>query len=121
MQDGTAEARRSGVRDLEYLCTPQDPRVIRRNYQGEIDLFAVYCPETSGVYLVPIDHVQTQSSARLRVDPSRNNQYRYVRYAAQYEIGRVSAAAAERGVRVGGSESPARSPPPERLATEPRL
>jgi len=45
-----------------------------RDYLGQIDFFAVYCPETSG---------------SLRVDPTRNNQRKYIRFAADYEIGRV--------------------------------
>jgi hypothetical protein len=33
----------------------QNPQVIKRSYEGEIDLFGVYCPETEDVYLVPIE------------------------------------------------------------------
>ena len=85
----------------------RSPRVIRRTYEGEVDLFAVYCPETAGVYLIPIGDVPTRSFARLRVEPSRNNQYRHVRLAAQYEIGRVDFATAEPGARAGASGSSA--------------
>jgi hypothetical protein len=84
----------------------RNPRVIRRTYTGEIDLFAVYCLETSGVYLVPIQDVPTKSYACLRVNPSLNNQYRYVRFAQQYEIGNVSLTAGP-GARAGGSGSSA--------------
>ena len=56
----------------------------------QIDFFAVFCPETDGVYLVPIEDVPTRSFARLRVEPSRNGQERFVRHAAPYEVGRVS-------------------------------
>ena len=61
----------------------------RRTYEGEIDYFAVYCPETAGVYLVPITDVPTRATARLRVVPARNGQERRVRQADQYEIARV--------------------------------
>jgi hypothetical protein len=62
----------------------------RRTYHGEIDLFAVYCPETTGVYLVPISHLPVTNQATLRVDPCRNNQRDRVRFAADYEVGRVA-------------------------------
>ena len=63
--------------------------VTRRTYAGEIELFAVYCPETAGVYLVPINDVPMRSIARLRVAPARNGQKRRIRYAADYEIANV--------------------------------
>ena len=61
-----------------------------RSYHGEIDLFAVYCRETSGVYLVPISHLPVIRRASLRVDPPKNNQLDRIRFAADYEIGRVA-------------------------------
>jgi hypothetical protein len=72
----------------------RNPATARRSYKNQIDYFAVYSPETEGVYLVPLDHVQTESNAALRIDPPRNNQRRRVRYAADYQIGHVSAAKA---------------------------
>ena len=30
------------------------PKIAKRDYAGEVEYFAIYCPETSGVYLVPI-------------------------------------------------------------------
>jgi PD-(D/E)XK endonuclease len=64
----------------------------RRDYHGQIDYFAVYCPETGWVYLIPIDAVPNKSGGSLRVEPPRNNQRRYVRWAADFELGRVSLA-----------------------------
>src|SRR5687768_8734678 len=32
-----------------------NPKMTRRSYVGEIDYFGVHCPETGGVYLVPIE------------------------------------------------------------------
>jgi len=64
--------------------------VKHRTYHGEIDLFAVYCPETNGVYLVPITHLPVKRQGYLRVDAPKNNQFERVRFAAKYEIGRVS-------------------------------
>lgn len=63
---------------------------VRRDYRGQIDSFAVYCPETRGVYLVPIADPTARVLGTLRVEPSRNNQTKGVRYASDYEIARVS-------------------------------
>jgi PD-(D/E)XK endonuclease len=68
----------------------RNPLTCNRGYDGQIDYFAVYCPETAGVYLVPIEDVPLKRVAALRVEPSRNNQYQRVRQAADYEIGRVT-------------------------------
>jgi PD-(D/E)XK endonuclease len=67
----------------------RNPATARRTYNGEIDFFAVYCPETAGVYLVPITDVPTRSIARLRVVPTRNGQEKRIRHAADYEIASI--------------------------------
>jgi len=66
-----------------------NPKVRRRVYHGEIDDFAVYCPELGAVYLVPIDDIDAKSGGTLRVDPPRNNQKKGVRFAAPYEVARI--------------------------------
>ncbi|MGH9203436.1 MAG: group I intron-associated PD-(D/E)XK endonuclease, partial [Vicinamibacterales bacterium] len=60
-------------------------KVVRRDYLGQIDYWGVHCPETCGVYLVPIADAPVRKQAALRVDPSRNNQRRFVRLAADYQ------------------------------------
>lgn len=55
------------------------------DYRGDADLFGVYCPETRGVYLVPVDEVGKRS-CRLRVAPTRNNQRQNVRWARDHEL-----------------------------------
>ena len=50
----------------------------KRDYRGQIDYFAVYCPETRGVYLMPVDHVGI-ASANLRLLPTANKQEKNVR------------------------------------------
>ena len=70
-------------------------RFTYRDYAGEIDAFAVFCPQTDTVYLVPIDSVPPKRGAALRVDAPRNNQRRGIRFARDYEIGRVSAVVAQ--------------------------
>jgi hypothetical protein len=72
------------------------PRNTTRDYQGEVDFFAVYCPETCGVYLIPIDQVPLKRQGALRVDPARNGQRRRIRLAADFEIGRIRLEAASR-------------------------
>jgi hypothetical protein len=50
---------------------------------------AVYCPDTSGVYLVPIDDLAVERQGALRVEAPRNNQKRFIRFASDYEVARV--------------------------------
>jgi hypothetical protein len=66
-----------------------NPRVVRRDYQGEVDYFAVYCPETARAYLIPMEDLPIRVRGNLRVDPPKNKQRRFIRFADQYEIGRV--------------------------------
>jgi PD-(D/E)XK nuclease superfamily protein len=86
----------------------RSPSAVTRDYQGEIDYFAVYCRENQHVYLVPIEHLPLTHKAILRVDPPRNKQVRRIRPAADYDLGRV-AVDATRVLRetAGGSRSSA--------------
>jgi hypothetical protein len=68
----------------------RNPQSYRRDYQGEVDAFAVYCPETELVYLIPIGDLPGRTRAYLRVDPPLNNQAIGVRYAANYVIARIA-------------------------------
>jgi hypothetical protein len=63
-----------------------NPRMVRRDYLDQVDFFAVYCPDTGGVYLIPADDLRIRRQGALRVTPARNNQSRGVRLAAKYEI-----------------------------------
>jgi hypothetical protein len=60
----------------------------RRNYQGEIDYFGVYCPEAGAVCFVPIADVATTWMAHLRLESARNVHKRGIRPAKDYEVGR---------------------------------
>jgi hypothetical protein len=83
-----------------------NPKVIKRDYLGEIDHFGVYCVETQDVYLVPIESAQVRRECSLRVDPSRNGQKLGIRQAADYLIARVSIEViAEPGGRPGAAGS----------------
>ena len=66
-----------------------NPKITRRSYQGEIDEFAVYCPELGRVYLIPIEDVDATAQASLRLTLPRNNQAKKIRLAGAYEIARI--------------------------------
>lgn len=57
----------------------------RKDYQGQIDYFAVYCPAIRKIYLVPVSNVG-KTNAMLRLLPTKNNQEKNVRWAKDYEI-----------------------------------
>jgi hypothetical protein len=67
-----------------------NPKMVTRDYLGQIDYFAIYCPETGGVYLVPVEDARVRRKGALRVAAARNGQKRRIRTAAMYEIGQVS-------------------------------
>jgi hypothetical protein len=71
-----------------------NPAFRAHDYQGQIDYFAVPCSETAGVYLIPIADIPFRCEARLRVTATRNGQQHGIRYASEYEIGRVAVLAA---------------------------
>jgi hypothetical protein len=76
-----------------------NPRVVRRDYQGQIDYFAVFCPDNRRAYLIPIAELPLRKQARMRVDPPRNNQRLGIRFAADFEIGELSAELGEASSR----------------------
>ncbi len=57
----------------------------RKSYHGQIDYFAVYCPDTRCVYLIPVDHIPN-TEGRLRLLPTRNGQEKNIRWAKDYEL-----------------------------------
>jgi len=44
-----------------------------------------YAPAIKKTYLVPVDHVAT-IEGRLKLEPTKNNQSKYVRWAKDYEL-----------------------------------
>src|SRR4051812_23077131 len=76
LRDGCVKFRTSS----SYAHHP-NPKIRSRNYQGEIDDFAVYCPQLGSVYLIPIEDVMTGYHASLRVEPTRNGQLKNIRLA----------------------------------------
>ncbi|MDQ2968514.1 MAG: group I intron-associated PD-(D/E)XK endonuclease [Actinomycetota bacterium] len=68
IDDGTRLARvqcktgrlRNGVVQFKTCSSyahHSSPAAVARDYLGQIEYFAVYCPETSGIYLIPIEEV----------------------------------------------------------------
>jgi PD-(D/E)XK endonuclease len=57
-----------------------------RGYAGVADLFGIYFPPSDQVFLTPIEAVAA-SEGRLRLTPTRNNQRKRIRLAADFEIG----------------------------------
>jgi PD-(D/E)XK nuclease superfamily protein len=57
-------------------------------YAGQIDAFAVYCPELCMAYLVPIEALPSPFFGYLRVQPPLNGQTRCIRWARDFELGR---------------------------------
>ena len=92
------------------------PKQARRSYHGQVDFFAVYCPDNGEVYFVPIEDLQTHSSAMLRLEPTRNGQRRGVRYAAPYRLGHVTT----EPVSVGEATKPVRGLEPPTHALQMR-
>lgn len=59
--------------------------VHRRSYAGEVDAFAVWCPQNQRAYWVPVEDLAA-GIGTLRVDAASNNQRRGVRWAVDYEL-----------------------------------
>lgn len=57
----------------------------RRDYQKDVELFAVYYPRNGKVYVIPIKDVTTSDSLTLRLTPSKNLQRKKVRLAKDFE------------------------------------
>lgn len=58
--------------------------VRRRPYFGLAHIFGVYFPPTRSIYLVPLDVAGYHGW--LRLEPTRNNQQKGIRFAADFEI-----------------------------------
>src|SRR4051795_12695464 len=71
----------------------RNPQSARRSYSGEVDYFAVYCRETGGVYLVPMNDLPVKVQGTLRVTSPRNSQKVGIRFAADYLVATIELAA----------------------------
>ena len=85
-----------------------NPRMVVRDYLDQIDYFGVYCPETNGAYLVPVQDAQVRRAGSLRVSAARNGQKRKIRAAADYELAQIAVrATGEPGASAGACRSSA--------------
>jgi hypothetical protein len=53
---------------------------------AEVDAIAAYEPELHRGFLIPIDEAAGRSAVHLRLDPTRNNQVRGIKWARDYEL-----------------------------------
>lgn len=87
---------------IAFNCRTTDHGRGRQSYLGLADLFGIYFPPNRGAYLVPVA-AMPGFKGRLRLGPTRNNQRKGVRFAANFEIDRWSHRDLERlvsGVRL---------------------
>jgi len=57
----------------------------KRSYHGEVELIIVYCPDNGKFYKVPIKHCGI-NEITLRIESSKNNQSKNVRWARDFEM-----------------------------------
>lgn len=70
---------------LEFNVCSSPPGAPRRNYDGEVEFFAVYAPELNEVYLIPAEDVAgLKREASLRLGPTKSGQAKGTREARQY-------------------------------------
>ena len=68
-----------------HSSTRQNGKKIDTPYQGQVEAFAAYCPETDKVYLVPISICGT-ALMTLRLSAPKNGMKTKIRYAKDYEF-----------------------------------
>ena len=109
LRDGVVRVQLCGSR-----LTPGRGYVRSKYSADEVDLIAIYCPDLDKVFVVPIADVELRSALYLRVEPSRNNQHTFVRWAAQYELGAIAQLVERRaGSAKAEGSSPSSSTPPK--------
>ena len=64
--------------------------VVTRDYKGQADLFAVYCPDNDKLYMVPVDDVGG-TKVHLRTECPKNKQTKGIKWAKDYEFGETNA------------------------------
>ena len=74
------------VDDSLYFSTCSNTKNERASYDGQIDEFGVYSPDTNLVYLISAGGLPTRACS-LRLAPPRNGQRARIRWAADYELG----------------------------------
>jgi PD-(D/E)XK nuclease superfamily protein len=60
---------------------------VRTSYsEAEVDAIAAYSPALHRGFLIPISDVSGRSAIHLRLEPTRNNQARGIKWARDYEL-----------------------------------
>lgn len=85
VQCKTGRLRRGSVEFNTNSVRVNSRRAFRRPYDGEVEYFAVYCPDNEGVYVMPIEEI-ARGKGHLRVVPAANNQAKRIRWASDYEL-----------------------------------
>lgn len=57
----------------------------RPGYEGQADVFGIYCPDNGKIYIVPVDKAPI-NRAGLRLDPPKNGQVKGVMLAKDFEV-----------------------------------
>jgi PD-(D/E)XK endonuclease len=76
---------RFAVASLNYHTKAGKTTHGRKDYQGEVDYFTVFSPDTEKVYLIPISHTG-KTEMMLRLVPAKNSNGYGVKMAADYEL-----------------------------------
>jgi PD-(D/E)XK endonuclease len=85
VQCKTGRLRNGCVVFAAYSMRSNTRKALRRDYKDDVELFMVHCPETGGLYAIPIDEA-TRTHGTLRIDPTANGQDKRVRWARDYEL-----------------------------------
>lgn len=70
---------------VEFNSASTDHGRGQQDYRGRADVIAVYVPQLSQVFMLPVDDCPT-SRGFLRIEAARNNQQRRVRRAEDYSF-----------------------------------
>lgn len=57
----------------------------KKDYRGDADLFAIYCPQLDKIYIVPVADAG-RATIHLRINPAKNGQKSNIRFAKDYEF-----------------------------------
>lgn len=68
-----------------WACSTNGFTGKKTSYRGQVDAFIVYCPDNEKFYKVPVDEASS-TYASLRIDPPRNTQKCFIRWAKDFEI-----------------------------------
>ncbi|MDX6475815.1 MAG: hypothetical protein QOH95_1326 [Gaiellaceae bacterium] len=55
--------------------------------EDEIDAIAAYCASVDTCFLLPVEMSVNRTAVQLRLAPTRNNQYRRINWARDFELG----------------------------------